>query len=167
VDRQPGLRKEIALRPRATADRRLEAGDVWGTCEPLQIPACIWLLPEEALVFLLGKSILRDGPAIRNSLAAIRSHLGIAFCRCQWILQPGLKPILGAAGTRSTRNNLPRIGRGLIARGRDAAAVAIATTFGPNTLENLRVWTDEVEGFDEGFDAASVARTNHPSTTGS
>jgi len=68
----------------------------------------IWLLPEEALVFLLGKSILRDGPAIRNSLAAIRSHLSIAFWRCQWILQPGLKPILGAAGTRSTRETTCR-----------------------------------------------------------
>jgi transglutaminase-like putative cysteine protease len=66
--------------------------------------------------------------------------------------------------TFDARNNLPRIGRGLSARGRDAAAVAIATTFGPNTLENLRVWTDEVEGFDEGFDAASVSRTNHPRT---
>jgi hypothetical protein len=62
--------------------------------------------------------------------------------------------------TFDARNNLPRIGRGLIACGRDDAAVAIATTFGPNTLENFRVWTDEVES----FDAASVARTNHPRT---
>ena len=42
------------------------------------------------------------------------------------------------------RNNVPRIGRVLIARGRDAADVAIATTFGPNTLTGFRVWTDEV-----------------------
>jgi hypothetical protein len=39
---------------------------------------------------------------------------------------------------------MPRIGRVLIARGRDAADVAIATTFGPNTLQNFTVWTDEV-----------------------
>jgi hypothetical protein len=32
----------------------------------------------------------------------------------------------------------------LIARGRDAADVAIATTFGQNTLENFKVLTDEV-----------------------
>jgi hypothetical protein len=32
----------------------------------------------------------------------------------------------------------------LIARGRDAADVAISTTFGPNTLQSFRVWTDEV-----------------------
>ena len=40
--------------------------------------------------------------------------------------------------------NVPRIGRVLIARGRDAADVAIATTFGPNTLESFTVWTDEI-----------------------
>jgi hypothetical protein len=39
---------------------------------------------------------------------------------------------------------VPRIGRVLIARGRDAADVAIATTFGPATLESFKVWTDEV-----------------------
>jgi len=42
------------------------------------------------------------------------------------------------------RNNTPRIGRALIARGRDAADVAITTTFGPNTLNSFRVWMDEV-----------------------
>jgi hypothetical protein len=39
---------------------------------------------------------------------------------------------------------VPRIGRVLIARGRDAADVAITTTFGPNTLKTFRVWTDEI-----------------------
>ena len=42
------------------------------------------------------------------------------------------------------RNNVPRIGRVLIARGRDAADVAISTTFGPNTLSGFSVWTEEV-----------------------
>jgi hypothetical protein len=32
----------------------------------------------------------------------------------------------------------------LIARGRDAADAAISTSFGFNTLESFRVWTDEV-----------------------
>jgi hypothetical protein len=40
---------------------------------------------------------------------------------------------------------MPRIGRVLIARGRDAADVAMATTFGPYTLVSFNVWTDEVE----------------------
>ena len=46
--------------------------------------------------------------------------------------------------TFDPRNNQPRIGRVLIARGRDAADVAISTTFGPNVLSSFRVWTDEV-----------------------
>ena len=39
------------------------------------------------------------------------------------------------------RNNTPRIGRILIARGRDAADVALTTTFGPSELESFEVWT--------------------------
>ena len=41
-------------------------------------------------------------------------------------------------------NNTPRIGRVLMARGRDAADVALTTTFGPNTLQTFDVWTHEV-----------------------
>jgi len=44
------------------------------------------------------------------------------------------------------RNNMPRASRILMARGRDASDVAIATTFGPNMLESFRVWTDEIPG---------------------
>jgi transglutaminase-like putative cysteine protease len=43
------------------------------------------------------------------------------------------------------RNNIPRIGRVLMARGRDAADVALTTTFGVNKLESFKVWTDEVQ----------------------
>ena len=46
------------------------------------------------------------------------------------------------------RNNVPRIGRVLMARGRDAADVALTTTFGINQLQSFRVWTDEVRGTD-------------------
>lgn len=42
------------------------------------------------------------------------------------------------------RNGTRRIGRVLIARGRDAADVAISTSYGPTLLESFRVWTDEV-----------------------
>ena len=37
-----------------------------------------------------------------------------------------------------------RIGRILIARGRDAADVAISNSFGPIELKDFKVWTDEV-----------------------
>jgi transglutaminase-like putative cysteine protease len=43
------------------------------------------------------------------------------------------------------RNNAPRIGRILIARGRDAADVPLTHSFGPNTLAGFRVGVDEAE----------------------
>ena len=42
------------------------------------------------------------------------------------------------------RNNQPRTGRVLIARGRDAADVPLSNIFGAATLAGFRVWTDEV-----------------------
>jgi len=95
------------------------------------------------------------------------AHLAIAFCRCMniparyctgYLGDIGIPPVdspmdfaawfeayLGGTWyTFDPRNNVPRIGRILIARGRDATDVAIATTFGPNTLESFRVVTDEV-----------------------
>src|ERR1700761_7446656 len=52
----------------------------------------------------------------------------------------------GAWYTFDARHNQPRIGRILIARGRDAADVAISTAFGENRLHSFRVWTDAVGG---------------------
>ena len=50
----------------------------------------------------------------------------------------------GAWHTFDARNLVPRIGRVLIARGRDATDVAISNTFGPNLLSSFKVWTDQV-----------------------
>jgi transglutaminase-like putative cysteine protease len=47
--------------------------------------------------------------------------------------------------TFDPRNHVPRIGRVLMARGRDAIDVAISTTFGPNALVGFQVWCDEVQ----------------------
>ncbi len=94
------------------------------------------------------------------------AHLAITFCRCLNIPARYCTGYLSDIGTPppfppgdfaawfeawiggrwhmfDPRNNVPRIGRILMARGRDASDVAIATTFGPNTLESFRVWTDE------------------------
>jgi transglutaminase-like putative cysteine protease len=46
--------------------------------------------------------------------------------------------------TLDARHNQPRIGRILIARGRDAADVPISNAFGANTLAGFKVWTDEI-----------------------
>ncbi len=46
--------------------------------------------------------------------------------------------------TFDARNNAPRIGRILMARGRDAADVALLTSFGVSRLVRFAVWADEV-----------------------
>jgi transglutaminase-like putative cysteine protease len=45
--------------------------------------------------------------------------------------------------TFDARHNQPRIGRILIARGRDAADVALSTSFGPTQLAEFKVITEE------------------------
>jgi transglutaminase-like putative cysteine protease len=95
------------------------------------------------------------------------AHLAIAFCRALNIPARYCTGYLSDIGTPEPfppgdfaawfevflggewhmfdpRNNNPRQGRVLIARGRDAADVAITTTFGPNVLKTFRVWTDEI-----------------------
>jgi transglutaminase-like putative cysteine protease len=103
----------------------------------------------------------------RRGVCRDYAHLAIAFCRCMNIparyctgylgdigMPPPYAPMdfagwfeawLGGAWyTFDPRNNQPRIGRVLIARGRDAADVAISTCFGENRLESFMVVTDEV-----------------------
>ena len=46
--------------------------------------------------------------------------------------------------TFDARHNKPRIGRVVMARGRDATDVALSTIFGPTTLSGFTVITDEV-----------------------
>jgi len=107
-------------------------------------------------VFTEGKGVCRDF-----------AHLAIAFCRCMNIPARYCTGYLSDYGTPlpypdgdfaawfeawiggrwqifDPRNNVPRVGRILMARGRDACDVAITTTFGPNTLEAFKVWTDEI-----------------------
>jgi transglutaminase-like putative cysteine protease len=95
------------------------------------------------------------------------AHLAIALCRCLniparyctgYLGEIGMPPPYGPMDfaawfevylgdrwhTFDARNNIPRIGRVLMARGRDACDVALANTFGPNTLRRFEVWTDEV-----------------------
>ncbi|GGD54501.1 transglutaminase-like domain-containing protein [Lacimicrobium alkaliphilum] len=96
------------------------------------------------------------------------AHLAITLCRCMNIPARYCTGYLGDMGVApphaemdfaawfeayldgrwylfDPRNNTPRIGHILIARGRDAADVAITTAFGPNTLEYFKVHTDEIQ----------------------
>jgi len=103
----------------------------------------------------------------RTGVCRDYAHLAIAFCRCMNIPARYCTGYLSDIGTPlpyppgdfaawfeawiggrwhlfDPRNNVPRVGRFLMARGRDASDVAIATTFGPNVLESFKVWTDEI-----------------------
>lgn len=94
------------------------------------------------------------------------AHLAVAFCRCLNIparyctgyitdvgLPPPYPPMDFAAwievylGDRwhvfDPRNNAPRIGRILIAQGRDAADVPLTHIFGPGVLSEFQVWAEE------------------------
>ncbi len=47
--------------------------------------------------------------------------------------------------TFDARHNVPRVGRVLMARGRDAADVALLTSFGSSRLDRFMVWCNEVD----------------------
>ncbi len=105
----------------------------------------------------------------RDRLGVCRdfTHLAIAFCRCLNIPARYATGYLGEIGvppappgdfsawfevylggrwwTRDARHNMRRIGRVLMAHGRDATDVALTTAFGVATLQKFTVWTDEVK----------------------
>ena len=95
------------------------------------------------------------------------THLAITFCRCLniparyatgYLGDIGVPPsdtpmdfsawfevfLGGAWRTLDARHNVARIGRVLMAHGRDAVDVALTTSFGPTRLEKFTVWTDEI-----------------------
>ncbi len=95
------------------------------------------------------------------------AHLSIALCRCMNIparyatgylgdicvpavpapmdFSAWFEVFLGGRWfTFDARHNTPRVGRILMARGRDAADCAITTTFGQSKLVGFKVVTDEV-----------------------
>jgi transglutaminase-like putative cysteine protease len=96
------------------------------------------------------------------------AHLAVALCRCMNIPARYATGYLGDIGvpyspapmdfsawfevylggrwfTLDARHNKPRIGRILMARGRDAADCAITTTFGQSQLVSFQVTTVEVQ----------------------
>lgn len=95
------------------------------------------------------------------------THLGVSFCRALNIPARyvfGYLPDIGVPPpdapmdfcawfeaylgdrwwTFDPRNNVPRTGRVLIGRGRDALDVAMVTSFGAPRLEGMAVWADQV-----------------------
>ena len=103
----------------------------------------------------------------RKGVCRDYAHLAVALCRAVniptryctgYLSDVGIPPPYGTmdfaawievylGGTWHTfdpRNNQRRIGRVLIATGRDAADVPITNTFGPAVLQSFKVWTDPV-----------------------
>ena len=104
----------------------------------------------------------------RTGVCRDYTHLAITLCRAMNIPARYCTGYLGDMGTElpwgagdfaawfeayldgrwytfDPRNNVPRVGRVLIARGRDAADVPLSHSFGRATLTNFKVWTDEVD----------------------
>jgi transglutaminase-like putative cysteine protease len=109
----------------------------------------------------------RDALESRCGVCRDFTHLAIALCRALNIPARYCNGYLGDIGvppdpapmdfnawfevrledgwhTFDARHNVPRIGRLLIARGRDAGDVAMITSFGQHTLERFSVITEEV-----------------------
>ncbi len=98
------------------------------------------------------------------------THLAVTLCRCMNIPARYCTGYLGDIGippvrypmdfsawfevflgdrwyTFDARHNTPRIGRVVMARGRDAGDVPITMAFGPNTLARFEVTTYEVDAY--------------------
>jgi transglutaminase-like putative cysteine protease len=108
-----------------------------------------------------------DAHAEQRGVCRDFAHLAITLCRCMNVPARYCTGYLGDIGvpidpaamdfsawfevflggrwyTFDARHNIPRIGRILMARGRDATDVAIVTSFGPCTLASFKVVTNEV-----------------------
>ncbi len=130
---------------------------------------CDFVNQHIAFGYQFARSTKTASDAYRERQGVCRdyAHLAITFCRCLNIparyctgylgdiAVPPVDAPMDFAGwfeayiggswyTFDARNNTSRVGRVLIARGRDAADVAISMTFGPNVLEGFRVWCYEV-----------------------
>ena len=103
----------------------------------------------------------------RNGVCRDFAHLAITLCRCMHIPARYVTGYLGDIGIPAqsvamdfhawfevfldgewynfdARHNVPRIGRIVMAKGRDATDVALTTSFGAVQLESFKVWTDEL-----------------------
>jgi len=110
-----------------------------------------------------------DAHGERRGVCRDFAHLAVTLCRCMNIPARYCTGYLGDIGvppedspmdfsawfevylsgrwfTFDARHNTPRIGRILMGRGRDAADVPLATSFGRTELSEFKVYTDAVTG---------------------
>lgn len=107
------------------------------------------------------------------------AHLSVMFCRamniparyvCGYLPDIGVPEnptpmdfhawfeayVGGSWHTFDARHNTPRIGRVLIARGRDAVDTAFLTSYGPSKLVGFTVWADQLREDDQGVPLQQV-----------
>ena len=143
-----------------------DAPDGWARVQAI----CDWT--HENIEYGYGNSFSTtsgyDAYQQRRGVCRDFAHIGVMFCRamniparyvCGYLPDIGVpydpKPmdfhawfeayVGGAWRTFDARHNKPRIGRVLIARGRDAVDTAILTSYGLSTLIGMSVWADQVD----------------------
>ena len=144
-------------------------GDVSPGWEQVQA-VCDWL--HENISYESGSTSATsayDAYDERRGVCRDFAHLGVSFCRalniparyvCGYLPDVGVEDppnipmdfhawfqayLEGEWRTFDARHNEPRVGRTLIAYGRDAVDAAFSTSFGATRLKRLQVWADEVD----------------------
>ncbi|HEX4170534.1 MAG TPA: transglutaminase family protein [Bryobacteraceae bacterium] len=137
----------------------------WGRVQAI----CDWVNQKVTFGYSFARSTKTALDVYTERLGVCRDfqHLAVTFCRCLNIPARYVTGYLGDIGvpaspdpmdfsawfevyledrwwTFDARHNKPRIGRVLMAVGRDAADVAITTSFGNIKLKKFTVLTDEV-----------------------
>ena len=149
----------------------------WGRVQAI----CEWVNQKVVFGYSFARSTKTALDVYTERLGVCRDfqHLAITFCRCLNIPARYVTGYLGDIGvpvspdpmdfsawfevyledqwwTFDARHNKRRIGRVLMATGRDAADVAITTSFGKTSLTQFTVITDEVKaGMEPGLSAAT------------
>jgi transglutaminase-like putative cysteine protease len=136
----------------------------WGRVQAV----CDWVHDHIRFGYEFARADMTAREALEGGRGVCRdiTHLAVSFCRCLNIPARYASGYLGDIGIDplpypmdfnawfeayledrwhvfDPRHNRPRIGRVLMARGRDAADTALTTCFGPHTLISFRVWTEE------------------------
>jgi transglutaminase-like putative cysteine protease len=144
-----------------------KAGDGYARVQAI----CDWVHGNVTFGYQFASSTKSAADVYRDRKGVCRdfTHLAIAFCRCMNIPARYATGYMGEIGvppappgdfsawfevylggrwwTRDARHNVRRIGRVLMAHGRDATDVALTTAFGVAELKQFTVWTDEVKSF--------------------
>lgn len=163
------------------------AWQLFGTTEPgwKRVQAiCDWVHTNIRFQYGTSHSMTTALDIYKQGVGVCRdlTHLAVTFCRALniptryvfgYLPDIGVPPpdapmdfcawmevyLSGRWWTFDPRNNVPRIGRVLIGRGRDALDVAMVTSYGSPRLQSMIVWADEVPAQSVGATTLAEANT--------